>query len=158
MAAKIRAYEDFNVGLTLPYGEKLVSAQEIIRFASQFDPQPMHLDEEAGRASLLGGLAASGWHSCAIFMRLAYDAFIQHSTAQGAPGVNELRWLRPVIAGDQLSGFSTVLKKRVLRSRPDMGLVTFRHVVTNQRGETAMDMENPILFALRNPSTPGENI
>jgi len=153
MADKIRAYEDFDVGLSIPYGKKLVTAQEIIRFADQFDPQPMHLDEEAGKESLLGGLAASGWHTCGIFMRLAYDAFIKHSTAQGAPGVNELRWRLPVMAGDELTGFSTVMEKRVLKSRPNMGLITFRHVVTNQRGEIAMDMENPILIALRNPVT-----
>jgi acyl dehydratase len=147
----IRAYEDFTEGMTLPFGTVKVTADDIVRFASQFDPQPMHLDEEAGRASLLGGLAASGWHTCSIFMRLAYEAFLKHSTSQGGPGISELSWKRPVLAGDELSGSSTVLSKRVLRSRPNVGLVTFRHVLTNQRGETVLELENPILFALREP-------
>lgn len=151
MDATIRAYEDFAVGQSFPYGRKLMTAEEIIRFASQFDPQPMHLDEEAGKASLLGGLAASGWHTCGVFMQLAYEAFIKNSTAQGAPGVTDLRWRRPVLAGDELTGSSTVLDKRVLKSRPHVGLITFRHTITNQRGEAVMELDNPILFALRNP-------
>lgn len=153
MDVTIRAYEDFSVGQSFPYGKKLMTAEDIIRFAEQYDAQPMHLDEEAGKASLLGGLAASGWHTCGIFMQLAYEAFIKNSTAQGAPGVTELRWRRPVLAGDELSGHSTVLEKRVLRSRPTVGLITFRHTITNQRGETVMEMDNPILFALRHPET-----
>jgi len=151
MDATIRAYEDFAVGQSFPYDRKLMTAEEIIRFASQFDPQPMHLDEEAGKASLLGGLAASGWHTCGVFMQLAYEAFIKNSTAQGAPGVTDLRWRRPVLAGDELTGSSTVLDKRVLKSRPHVGLITFRHTITNQRGEAVMELDNPILFALRNP-------
>jgi len=153
MDVTIRAYEDFAVGQSFPYGKKLITAEDIIRFAKQFDPQPMHLDEEAGKDSILGGLAASGWHTCGIFMQLAYEAFIKDSTAQGAPGVTDLQWKRPVLAGDELTGSSTVLGKRVLKSRPDVGLVTFRHAITNQRGETVMQLDNPILFTLRNPET-----
>jgi acyl dehydratase len=151
MTDKRWAYEDFAVGFSIPFGEKLVTAEEIIRFARQFDPQPMHLDEEAGKASILGGLAASGWHTCSMFMRMAYDAFLKDSTSQGGPGVTELGWKRPVLAGDRLTGSSTVLERRVLNSRPHVGLVTFRHEVTNQRGETIMELVNPILFALRAP-------
>lgn len=156
MDVTIRAYEDFAVGQRFPYGKKRMTAEEIIRFATKFDPQPMHLDEEAGKASILGGLAASGWHTSSVFMQLAYEAFIKNSTSQGAPGVTDLRWKRPVLAGDELSGYSTVLEKRLLRSRPNVGLVTFRHTVTNQHGEIVMELENPILFALRQPET-GEN-
>lgn len=153
MDVTVRAYEDFAVKQSFPYGKKLMTAEEIIRFAKKFDPQPMHLDDEAGKASLLGGMAASGWHTCGIFMQLAFEAFVKNSTAQGAPGVDDLRWKRPVHAGDELSGSSTVLQKRVLRSRPHIGLVTFRHIITNQRSETVMELENSILFALRDPQT-----
>lgn len=148
---KTWAFEDLREGVSIPLGPKTVSAAEIIAFAEQFDPQPMHLDEEAGRASMLGGLAASGWHSCAMFMRLMYDAFIADSTSQGSPGITEARWKRPVLAGDTLTGSSTVIARRQLKSRPGIGLVTFRHVVENQRGETVMELENPIMFSLRGP-------
>lgn len=151
MAETFRAFEDFEVGTSIPYGKKLMTSEEIIKFARQFDPQPMHLDEEAGKASILGGHAASGWHTGSVFMRLVFDAFLKHSTSQGSPGIPELRWLRPVLAGDELSGYSEIMDRRVLKSRPDIGLVTFRHVVVNQRGETAMDVQNSVLFGLRNP-------
>ncbi|MFC5585441.1 MaoC family dehydratase [Nitratireductor kimnyeongensis] len=149
MTDKKWAFEELEPGVTIPFGEKKVGADEIIAFAQQFDAQPMHLDEEAGKASILGGLSASGWHSCAIFMRMLYDALLVNSTSQGSPGITEARWKRPVIAGDTLTGSTTVLERRALKSRPGIGLVTFRHLVTNQRGETVMEMENPIMFRMR---------
>ncbi|WP_048648451.1 MaoC family dehydratase [Nitratireductor soli] len=149
MTEKKWAYEDLAEGATIPFGPKTVSAEEIITFARQFDPQPMHLDEAAGKASLLGGLSASGWHSSAIFMRMLYDALLADSTSQGSPGITESRWKRPVLAGDTLSGATTVIARRTLRSRPGIGLVTLRHLVVNQRGETVMEIENPIMFGMR---------
>ncbi|EKF43591.1 MaoC-like dehydratase [Nitratireductor indicus C115] len=149
MTDKKWAFEDLKEGITISLGEKAVSAEEIVAFASEFDAQPMHTDEEAGKASLLGGLAASGWHTCSLFMRMLYDAFIADSTAQGSPGITETRWRLPVLAGDTLSGGTTVIAARPLKSRPGIGIVTFRHQVTNQRGETVMEMENPVLFAMR---------
>ncbi|TIN57233.1 MAG: enoyl-CoA hydratase, partial [Mesorhizobium sp.] len=106
MTAEIKAwaYEDFIEGASIDLGSKLVSAAEIVEFAGEFDPQPMHLDEEAGKASILGGLAASGWHTCAMFMRMLCDAFLLDSTCQGAPGVDQVKWKKPVLAGDQLTG------------------------------------------------------
>ncbi|WP_295809713.1 MaoC family dehydratase [uncultured Nitratireductor sp.] len=149
MTDKKWAFEELEPGVTIPFGEKTVGADEIVAFASQFDAQPMHLDEEAGKASILGGLSASGWHSCAIFMRMLYDALLADSTSQGSPGITEARWKRPVIAGDTLTGHTTVLERRALKSRPGIGLVTFRHLVTNQKGETVMEIENPIMFKMR---------
>ncbi|WP_274426550.1 MaoC family dehydratase [Chelativorans sp. YIM 93263] len=154
MTEKRWAYEDLTEGTVIDLGLHTVTKEEIVEFASAFDPQPMHLDEEAGGASLLGGLAASGWHTAAVFMRMMCEAFILDSTSQGSPGINELRWKRPVLAGDTLSGRSTVLARRPLKSRPGMGLVTFRHRVSNQRGEAVMDIENPILFRLRENGAP----
>jgi acyl dehydratase len=145
------AYEDLVEGHTIELGSKLVVADEIIEFASEFDAQPMHLDEESGKASILGGLAASGWHSCAMFMRLMCDGFLLDSTSQGGPSVDYMRWKRPVIAGDMLSARSTVVARRRSKSRPDLGFVTCRHEMTNQRGEIVLELENVGMFLLRSP-------
>lgn len=150
------AFEDFAEGTVITLGARRVTAQEIVEFASQFDAQPFHLDEEAGKASLLGGLAASGWHSSAIFMRMMYESFLFDSTSQGSPGITQMRWQRPVLAGDVLSGTSTVIARRRLKSRPELGLVTFRHEVRNQRGETVLLCENPIFFRLREGKAASE--
>ncbi|WP_159587059.1 MaoC family dehydratase [Chelativorans xinjiangense] len=149
MSGKRWAYEDFYEGCVIALPEKRVGKEEIVAFASEFDAQPMHLDEEAGEASLLGGLAASGWHTCSIFMRMMCEAFLLDSTSQGSPGITDMRWQRPVLAGDRLSGASTALSRRLLKSRPGLGLVTFRHEVKNQNGERVILCENPILFRLR---------
>jgi acyl dehydratase len=149
MTAKRWAYEDFEVGMVLPLGRRLVPADEIVAFASEFDPQPMHVDEAAGRESLLGGLGASGWHVCAIFMRMMCDSFLTDSTSQGAPGVDFVRWKRPVLAGDTLSGHTTVVSKRLSKSRPDIGLVLLRHELANQAEETVFEMENTGMFRRR---------
>jgi acyl dehydratase len=151
MTGKTWAYEDFTDGLVIDLGEKLVTAEEIIEFASEFDFQPMHLDEEAGKASILGGLSASGWHTCCIFMRMMCDAFLLDSTSQGAPGLSYVRWKRPVLAGDTLNGASTVTSRRESASRPNLGFVTVHHALTNQRGEVVAEFENTGMFLKRNP-------
>ncbi|TWG96831.1 acyl dehydratase [Mesorhizobium sp. J18] len=145
------AYEDLEEGRTIEFEPKIVTAEEIIEFASEFDAQPMHLDEEAGKNSILGGLAASGWHTCAMFMRMMCDAFLLDSTSQGAPGVEYARWKKPVLAGDTLSGRSTITARRRSRSRPDLGFVTCRHELTNQHGEIVLELENTGMFLLRDP-------
>ena len=149
MTGRKWAFEDFEEGAVIELGSKTVTAEEIIEFASQFDAQPMHLDEEAGKASILGGLAASGWHTCCIFMRMACDGFILDSTSQGAPGVTYTRWRKPVLAGDTLTGRSTVTTVRESASRPNLGFVTCRHALTNQRGEVVFELENTGMFLKR---------
>lgn len=149
MAGPKWAYEDFEVGASIELGRKTVTADEIIDFASQFDMQPMHLDEAAGKASILGGLSASGWHSCAMFMRMMCDGFLLDSTSQGAPGVDFVRWKKPTLSGDTLSGRSTVTAKRLSASRPNLGFVTVRHEVSNQRGEVVMELQNTGMFLTR---------
>ncbi|MGX5839543.1 MaoC family dehydratase [Mesorhizobium sp. ArgA1] len=149
MTGKTWAYEDFTEGASIDLGAKQVSAAEIVEFATEFDPQPMHLDEAAGKASILGGLAASGWHTCAIFMRMLCDAFLLDSTSQGAPGVDYVKWKKPVLAGDILSGSTTVLAKRVSKSRPQIGLITMRSELFNQRGESVFEFENTCMFQTR---------
>ena len=149
MTGKTWAFEDFVEGSTIDLGAKDVTAEEIIEFAGEFDPQPMHLDEAAGKASILGGLSASGWHTCAIFMRLLCDAVLLDSTSQGAPGVDRIKWKKPVLAGDRLSGRVTVIAKRPSKSRPAIGLVTMRSELVNQRGESVFELENTGMFLKR---------
>ncbi|MEX3011983.1 MaoC family dehydratase [Hoeflea sp. TYP-13] len=149
VALKKYALEDFTPGREFELGPYPVSADEIIEFASEFDPQPMHLDEEAGKASILGGLSASGWHICAMMMRMLIDGYILDSTSQGAPGVEYCNWKRPVLAGDTLHGKSTVLSSRSLKSRPGIGAVEFSHELFNQRGELVCTSANTGFFASR---------
>ena len=149
MASKKWAYEDLPEGATVALGSKTVTAEEIIEFASEFDAQPMHLDEAAGKASILGGLSASGWHTCAMFMRLLCDGFLLESTSQGSPGLDYVRWKKPVLAGDRLTGRSTVLATRTSKSKPGLGFVTIKSEMLNQRGETVLEMENTGMFLTR---------
>ncbi|MDH4990793.1 MaoC family dehydratase [Aquamicrobium lusatiense] len=149
MARKRWAYEDFEVGSSLELGSKLVTAEEIVEFASEFDPQPMHLDQAAGEASILGGLSASGWHICGMFMRLLCDSLLLDSTSQGSPGIDEVKWKKPVLAGDRLTARSTVLAKRISSSRPGLGLVSMRAEMINQRGESVFELQNTGMFLSR---------
>lgn len=149
MTSRKWAFEDFTEGMTIDLGRKYVTAEEIVEFAREFDAQPMHLDEEAGKASILGGLSASGWHTCSMLMRMMCDAFLLDSTSQGAPGVDMLRWKKPVLAGDTLAGSCTVIGRRESNSRPGLGLVTVRYELTNQRGETVLEMRNTGMFLSR---------
>jgi acyl dehydratase len=143
------AFEDLEVGRVLELGSKTVTAEEIVAFAREFDPQPMHLDEHAGKASILGGLAASGWHTCAMFMRMMCDAFLLDSTSQGAPGVAFAKWKKPVLAGDTITGRSRVVARRLSQSRPNLGFVTVQHDLRNQRGESVLELENTGMFLTR---------
>lgn len=149
MTAKKWAYDDFAEGAELDLGSKLVSADEIIEFASEFDPQPMHLSEEAGKASILGGLSASGWHTCSMFMRLLCDNMLLDSTSQGAPGIDYVKWIKPVLAGDTLSLSTIVIGKRLSAKRPQLGFVTMQAKMTNQRGEQVFELQNTGMFLTR---------
>ena len=143
------AFEDFVPGEITTFGAYEVTREDVIAFASEFDPQPFHLDEEAGKASLLGGLAASGWHSCSILMRMMFDEFIDGSTSIGSPGIDEVKWLKPVFPGDVLSVRREILEARASASKPDRGVVRFRFELINQKGEVVMIQTNPIFFARR---------
>ncbi|WP_244475373.1 MaoC family dehydratase [Rhizobium sp. Leaf311] len=140
-------FEDFTPGRSFPLGPKLVTAEEIIEFAEEFDPQPMHLSEEAGKASILGGLAASGWHTCGMLMRMTVDSYISHSPSQAGLGVDLVEWKKPVLAGDTLSGTTTVIDQRVSKTRPGMGVVKLRHELQNQRGQIVCIVELNAMLA-----------
>ena len=147
-------FEDFAAGRTFEHGPRLVTREEIVAFAVQYDPQPMHLDEEAGGKSLLGGLGASGWHSCGIMMRMICDSFMLDSASMGAGAVEEVRWLRPIRPGDRLKLRSTVLDSRRSRSRPDMGIVRILFEMFNEHGERVMTMITPSMQATRDAGSP----
>lgn len=150
MAQALLAYEDFPAGWSeLAANSYTVTREEIISFASEFDPQPMHMDEAAGSASLLGGLAASGWHICAIAMRLMSDAYISRSAGMGSPGLDEVKWLKPVRAGDTLRLRASCLEARVSKSRPEMGICVFLWELLNQRDELVTMQRGYQMFRTR---------
>ena len=145
----LRYFEDFQAGQELALKPCMVTRAEIVAFAAEYDPQPFHLDESAGADTLLGGLAASGWHTCALFMRMMYDGWLKDSASMGSPGVDTLKWMRPVRPGETLSGRSVVLETRASQSRPDRGFVRMRHEVVDARGDPVMVLENPIMITRR---------
>ena len=118
-----RWLEDYEVGSTGTYGPLQVDQQEIVDFARQYDPQPFHVDPEAAAAGPFGGIIASGWHTCALMMRLFADEHLSPASSLGSPGVDELRWLRPVRPGDRLTLHTTVVEARRSASKPDRGVV-----------------------------------
>lgn len=140
-------YEDFKPGHFGSFGPRHVTREEIIAFAREYDPQPMHLDDEAANRSMLRGLSGSGWHMCALTMRMLVDGFIANSSSLGAPGVEESRWLSPLRPGDNLMLDVEVLETRVMRSRPDVGLVKFRYTLSNA-GEKRLTMVTNAMFRL----------
>ena len=135
-----RYFEDFETGEVLELGSRTVTEDEIIEFARQFDPQPFHVDPGAAADSVFGGLIASGWHTGAMWMRLYVDNMLGSASAQGSPGVEELRWLAPVRPGDTLHGRLTVLETTPSGRRPDRGTVRIRGEMVNQDGVIVMSM------------------
>jgi acyl dehydratase len=128
------------------YGPRRVTRAEIVAFAAEFDPQPMHMDEAAGAASLLGGLAASGWHACAIMMRMIADAFILQSSSMGGPGVEEIRWRKPLRPDTDVRVRATVLETRPSNSRPAVGYVKFRFELIDAADLVIAEMAPTIMF------------
>jgi acyl dehydratase len=147
-------FEDFSVGWTAEYGPRRVTREEIIDFAAQYDPQPMHLDEEAARHTMLGGLAASGWHTCCIMMRMIADNLLLDAASMGAPGIDEVKWLKPLRPGDSLTVRGSVLNTRASQSKPDRGFVSFFWEVSNDRGERIMTLTCPQMLLRRNAGAP----
>ena len=142
-------WENFVAGRVIDSGPRRVTREEIVDFARQFDPQPMHLDEEAARESMLGGLCASGWHMCGLAMRMIVDGVLRDSASMGAPGVDEVRWLKPLRPDDEITLRTTVLETRESRSRPTMGLIGFRFELLDQHGATIMTMSSSLMMGRR---------
>jgi acyl dehydratase len=142
-------FEDFKPGRLGRFGPRRITREEILAFAAEFDPQPMHLDEEAASRSMLKGLSGSGWHLCSIIMRMMFDGFIGRTASLGSPGVNELRWLAPLRPGDEVVLDVEVTETRVSRSRPSTGIVMFKAVASNTAGQALCEMESPIIVQRR---------
>jgi acyl dehydratase len=145
----ILTFEDFPPGRFGSFGPRHVTREEIIAFAAEFDPQPMHLDEEAASKTMLKGLSGSGWHLCSISMRMMFDGYIGRTASLGSPGVNELRWLAPLRPGDDLMLDVDVVEARPSKSRPETGIVTFRCVVRNAADVALCEMVSPIIVRRR---------
>ena len=152
-ANKILYYwEDMLPGSVRDLGTITPTREEIIAFASQFDPQPFHLDEEAAKASVFGSLCASGWHTCAMAMRLMVTNFLHESSSLGSPGLENLQWKKPVLPNDTLRLQHKILASRPMQSKPDVGLVRTQWEMHNQHGDLVLHMEGWGMFRRRHPA------
>ena len=142
-------FEDFEVGSRRELGSYLVTEEEILSFARQYDPQPFHIDKEAAANSISGGLISSGWMTCSIMMRLLVLSATGKSASMGSPGVDEIRWLKPVYAGDTLTVVLNVLDTRPSQSKPDRGVVHTQWEATNQRGELVCTVKGMGMYGRR---------
>ena len=142
-------FEDFSVGSKRDLGSHLVTEEEILTFARQYDPQPFHIDKDAAQKSIYKGLISSGWMTCSIMMRLLVDNMTSKAASMGSPGVDEIRWLKPVYAGDMLSVSLVVLDARASSSKPDRGVVHTQWEATNQRGELVCTVKGMGMYGRR---------
>ncbi|MFN4184738.1 MAG: MaoC family dehydratase [Hyphomonas sp.] len=155
----MKYYEDMVVGtVTRSSRTYKVTREEVIEFASKYDPQPFHLDDEAAAKTHFGRLSASGWHTGAMAMRMMVDTWkdMEPTAGLGSPGIDELRWVKPVYPGDELTVEMELISKRRMKSRRDMGLSKSRQTVLNQHGETVMTMVSNGLIQVRNPELDTE--
>jgi acyl dehydratase len=148
-------FDDFFPGQELELGKRTMNEDEIIAFATQFDPQPFHIDREAAAKSIYGGVIASGWHTCATMMRIVLDSMDCEEASMGSPGLDGVRWLQPVRAGDTLQVRYLTKEVRPSTSKPDRGVVYSTWVASNQHGEPVCTIEGRALF-LRRPAGAGQ--
>jgi acyl dehydratase len=151
----VKYFEDVQVGEVMRFGRYEVTRDEIVEYARQFDPQPFHLDEEAARGSMFGGLIASGWHTGAMFMRMVCEHMTPVHATSGAVGFDDLQWRRPVRPGDVLSVESEIREKIESRSRPDRGVVKIESRVCNQHREVVMSLVSLVIYQRRPPALEG---
>ena len=142
-------FEDFFAGQEIELGTRTVSEEEIIAYATQFDPQPFHVDHDAAAASMFGGVIASGWHTCSMMMRLVVDGLMAASSSMGSPGVDKVRWILPVRAGDTLAVTYLTTAVKASASRPDRGVVWSTWKAVNQHGQLVCTIEGMGMFGRR---------
>jgi acyl dehydratase len=153
-ARPLRYYwEDFVVGSVREFGAMPVTREATLAFAREFDPQPFHLDDAAAADSIFGRLSASGWHTCAMAMRMMCDGYLLEAASLGSPGVDNVRWLKPVFPGDSLRLRMSVLQARPMNSRPGVGLVRSHWQMFNQHDQEVLTMEGWGMFRMRSPAT-----
>ena len=143
-------FEDFSAGKTIEISGPTLTRESILEFARRYDPQPFHVDEEAAKQSIYGGLIASGWHTVSLAMRMICDAYLLDAASLGSPGVNQVRWLKAVRPGDAIRLRMSVLEAKPSASKPDRGTVLHRWEILNQNGEVVMNMEGYGMFRRRN--------
>jgi acyl dehydratase len=148
-------FEDFVPGWTRTLGTLQVTEADLLAFAREYDPQPFHTDPDAAKTTFVGGLIASGWHTCSLNMRLLAEGLLLETASLGAPGIEEVKWIQPVRPGDSLTSQASVLEARSSKSRPDLGLVHFTFEMRNQRGEPVMRQTNWVLIGRRDPAPAG---
>lgn len=146
-----RYWDDYEVGQKFALGSTSFTADEIVDFGRRYDPQSFHVDADAARQSLFGGLIASGWHVTAKLMRLFVDNYVDQRTALGSPGVDEVRWLKPVRPGDTLNAWVVCAGKVPSKSRPEMGIIHEQWQATNQKGELVMTLKGTNMVRRRPP-------
>lgn len=142
-------FEDFTQGMEIELGQRHVTEKEIIAFATDFDPQPFHVDHAAAEQTIFKGVIASGWHTCSMMMRLVVDNLLKHSSSMGSPGLDSIRWIKPVRAGDTLSLTYQVKEVRASASKPDRGIVISVWSVRNQHGDVVTTVEGMGMFGRR---------
>lgn len=142
-------FEDFIPGKVIELGNRTVTEEEIINFATQFDPQSFHVDKEAAAHSIFGGVIASGWHTCSMIMRMVVDGFLKNSSSMGSPGVDEIRWILPVRPGDTLTVTAETLDSRPSTSKPDRGVLITMWRATNQEGKLVCTIKGMGMFGRR---------
>ena len=147
----MRFFEDFTVGEVYELGSRTVTREEILDFARQYDPQPFHVDEERAKESIYGGLIASGWHTASMTMRLVADGILLDAAGMGSPGLDELRWLKPVRPDDTLTARMEIASVRASESKPDRGIVNSVVQVANQKGETVLTWKAIGMYRRRPP-------
>jgi acyl dehydratase len=145
-------FEDLTPGLRIGVGSKLVDRDEMLRFSRQFDPQGFHLDDAEAAKTPYGRIIASGWHTCSMVMRLMADNLMLLSSGMGSPGIDQVRWLKPVYAGDLLTVSVTVLDATPSTSKPDRGTCTLETIATGADGEVKMTMKSRVMFGRRQPA------
>lgn len=146
-------FEDFQPGHFGSFGPRYVSREEIVAFAAEFDPQPMHTNDEGGAQSLLGGLSASGWQTCGIMMRMMVDGFIGRAASLGSPGVEEARWLAPLRSGDSVRLEVEVVSARLSKSRPGVGIIVFKCTMQNAANIRLCEMTSTVMVGSRNQAS-----
>ena len=154
----MRYYEDIEVGSTSSYGNYKVTRDEVMEFASRYDPQPFHLDDDAAAQTHFGRLSASGWHTCSMTMAMMVENMkTEQSAGLGSPGVDNLRWIRPVYPGDTLRVETEITDKRRSRSRRDMGIFKSRIRTFNQDDVMVLEMNSNGLIRVLDPDAPIED-
>ncbi len=154
----MRYFEDMPLGQPIESGSYTLSEEEIVEYARAYDPQPFHVDSAAARASIFGGIIASGWHTCALMMRLQVESFQKGMAARGSPGFDNLRWLKPVRPGDSIRVRITCVEKAPSQRRPDTGTCRLLTEVLNQNGEVVMSLVQIAIYERRpSPGGPGSS-